>query len=107
MCFGLGYGAFIAVGWALAIDSVPQMRDVARDLGIWGMAAGLPSVIAPIAGGWLLARYASPLVGYQTLFLLAGVTFVLGAVSVLLVKPQAHQIAQPKRTEPFDRALGA
>lgn len=92
--FGLGYGAFLAVGWALAIDSVPQMRDVARDLGIWGIASGLPSVVAPLAGGWLLARYLSPLAGYQTLFLLAGVSFVLGSLVVLLVKPRPVVVAR-------------
>ncbi|MBV8171323.1 MAG: MFS transporter [Candidatus Eremiobacteraeota bacterium] len=94
LCFGLGYGAFLAVGWALAIDSVPQMRDVARDLGVWGIASGLPNVIAPIAGGWILARYLNPLVGYQTLFELSALTFVLGAVSVLFVKPRPERIGQ-------------
>jgi MFS family permease len=88
LCFGLGYGGFLAVGWALAIDTVPQMRDVARDLGIWGLASGLPNVVAPLVGAWLLARYLSPLAGYQTLFLLAGLMFILGSVVVLAVKPR-------------------
>jgi MFS family permease len=88
LCFGLGYGAFLAVGWALAIDTVPQMRDAARDLGIWGLASGLPNVIAPLVGGWLLARFVSLLAGYQTLFLLAGLMFILGSVVVLAVKPR-------------------
>jgi MFS family permease len=108
LSFGLGYGAFTTVGWAIAIDAVPQMRDVARDLGIWGMASGLPTVFAPIAGGWLLARYGNTLPGYQTLFVLAGLTFVLGSISVLLVKPAVGQRSQQiERAEPFDRALGA
>ena len=83
LLFGLGYGAFLSVGWAIAIDSVPQMRDVARDLGIWGIASNLPTVVAPLVGGWLLAIYASPLEGYRTLFLLAGVSFVVGGAVVL------------------------
>jgi MFS family permease len=86
LLFGLGYGAFLSVGWAIAIDSVPQMRDVARDLGIWGIASGLPTIVAPIVGGWLLARYASPLEGYRVLFLLAGLFFALGGVAVLGVR---------------------
>ena len=86
LCFGLGYGAFLSVGWALAIDSVPQMRDVARDLGIWGIASNLPSVVAPIVGGWLIAMYASPLAGYRNLFLLAGATFLAGAFVVLWIR---------------------
>lgn len=95
LLFGLGYGAFLSVGWAIAIDSVPQMRDVARDLGIWGIASGLPTVVAPIAGGWLLARYASPLEGYRMLFLLAGLFFALGGLAVLGVSSRAR-MARPE-----------
>ena len=72
------------------------------------MASNLPAVIAPIVGGWLLARYHNSLQGYQTLFMLAGLTFILGAVSVLLVKPAARpHAASIERSEPMDRALGA
>lgn len=98
LLFGLGYGAFLSVGWAIAIDSVPQMRDVARDLGIWGIASGLPTIIAPIAGGWLLARYASPLEGYRMLFLLAGLFFALGGAAVLGVRERARA----SRSEPVE-----
>jgi MFS family permease len=99
LCFGLGYGAFLAVGWALAIDSVPQMRDVARDLGIWGIASGLPTIVAPIGGGWLLARYASPLEGYRMLFLLAGLFFALGGVAVLGVRRRVRGASSAESVE--------
>ncbi|HLI98045.1 MAG TPA: MFS transporter, partial [Candidatus Baltobacteraceae bacterium] len=55
--FGIGFGGIMSTGWALAMDSIPQLRDVARDLGIWGIAQNLPAVIAPLAGGWILAAY--------------------------------------------------
>ncbi len=55
--FGIGFGGIMSTGWALAMDSIPQLRDVARDLGIWGIAQNLPPVIAPLAGGWILAAY--------------------------------------------------
>jgi hypothetical protein len=85
LLFGLGYGAFASTGWALAIDSVPQLRDVARDLGIWGLASGLPGIFAPAFGGWLLAHYATPLAGYRALFFFAAWCFVAGSLVVLLV----------------------
>ena len=39
--FGLGYGGVLSTGWALAIDAMPQLRDIARDLGLWGIAQNL------------------------------------------------------------------
>jgi MFS family permease len=83
--FGLGYGAFASTGWALAIDSVPQLRDAARDLGIWGLASGLPGIAAPAFGGWLLAQYTTPAAGYRMLFLVAAWCFVIGSFVVLFV----------------------
>ena len=40
--FGLGYGGVFSVGWALALDAIPELGDVARDLGIWGTLSNLP-----------------------------------------------------------------
>ena len=41
LLFGLGYGGVFSVGWALALDSIPELGDVARDLGIWGTLSNL------------------------------------------------------------------
>ncbi|MDQ6825453.1 MAG: MFS transporter [Candidatus Eremiobacteraeota bacterium] len=86
LLFGLGYGAFVSTGWALAIDSVPQLRDVARDLGIWGIASGLPGIIAPLFGGWLLQRFGNTFAGYQLLFYAAALSFALSSVTVLFIR---------------------
>jgi MFS family permease len=83
--FGFGYGAFVSTGWALGIDSVPQLRNVARDLGIWGIAGGLPGIFAPVNGAWLLSHFSNPLTGYRALFISAGLAFALGSVVVLAV----------------------
>ncbi len=83
--FGIGFGGVLSTGWALAIDSVPKMRDVARDLGVWGIAQNFPAVIAPLFGWWLLSLYSSPLPGYRLLFLTAAGTFAIGSLSVLAV----------------------
>lgn len=83
--FGIGFGGIMSTGWALAIDSVPKLRDVARDLGIWGIAQNFPAVIAPLAGGWLLAAYGGTLQAYRLLFFAAAASFALGSVTVLTV----------------------
>ena len=81
--FGIGFGGIMSTGWALAIDSVPKLRDVARDLGIWGIAQNFPAVIAPLAGGLILNAYGGTLGGYRVLFFAAAASFALGSVTVL------------------------
>lgn len=83
--FGIGFGGIMSTGWALAIDSVPKLRDVARDLGIWGIAQNFPAVIAPLAGGLILNAYHGSITGYRVLFFAAAASFALGSVSVLAV----------------------
>jgi MFS family permease len=84
--FGFGYGAIVSTGWALAIDSVPQIGNVARYLGFWGAAFNLPAILAPQAGKWILNAAATPLAGYRTLFIAAAICFVLGSLVVLWIR---------------------
>jgi len=84
--WGLGYGTFVSVDWALALDSIPDLANVARDLGIWGIASNFPSVVAPLAGAAILAAYSSPLAGYRMLFAVAGAAFGLGSLAVVPVR---------------------
>jgi len=84
--FGLGYGGVFSVGWALALDAVPELGDVARDLGVWGTLSNSPMVIAPAIGAVLIARGATPADGYRLLFALAGACFLFGSLTVLAVR---------------------
>ena len=86
LIFGLGYGGVLSNGWALALDAMPAMRDVARDLGIWGMATHVPAIIAPLIGAALIRHFNGSLTGYRTLFALAALSFAVGSVSALFVK---------------------
>jgi MFS family permease len=83
LLFGIGFGGIMSTGWALAIDSVPKLRDVGRDLGIWGIAQNFPQVIAPLAGGWVLTLYGNTEPGYRALFLGAAASFAASSVTVL------------------------
>ncbi len=97
--FGIGFGGIMSTGWALAIDAVPKLRDVARDLGIWGIAQNFPQVVAPLAGGWLLTLYGHSLLGYRMLFFAAAACFAFGSAIVLAVgkKPFIPWWAVPAR----------
>lgn len=92
--FGLGYGAYCSVDWALGVDVLPDReRDAAKDMAVWHIALTLPQAIAVPLGGWLLGAFGRTAIltsrgpgvayshaGYAALFIIAGIYFVLGAV---------------------------
>jgi Na+/melibiose symporter-like transporter len=86
--FGVGYGAYQAVDWALAVDVLPEMRDAAKDMGIWHVALVLPQVLAPTLTGATLAllKPHSLLLGYTVVFVITATWFVLGTVLVRRVR---------------------
>ena len=87
--FGLGYGAYQSVDWALVADVLPSERSYARDMGIWNIALSLPQVIAPVLGGPLIdsfTRAGNPVPGFQLLFTMAIVYCVLGTVTVRYIR---------------------
>jgi MFS family permease len=72
--FGLGYGAYTSVDWALALDVLPDQHCVARDLGVWGFASTIPQTLAPLIGG-VLVYWLQPFGwGYSGVFLLAALS---------------------------------
>jgi MFS family permease len=75
-----------SVGWALALDSVPELGDVARDLGLWGTLSNLPMVIAPALGAVIIAHGSTAAEGYRWLFASASASFLLGSLTVLFVR---------------------
>jgi len=93
LIFGLGYGAYQAVDWALASDVLPSPDDYAKDMGVWHVSFTLPQVLAVPIGGVLLDTFqrigratGHPNLGYTMLFVLALVYFLLGTVLVRQVK---------------------
>jgi MFS family permease len=84
--FGLGFGAVFSVGWALALDSIPEMGDVGRDLGIWATLSGLPAIAAPAIGAFVISHGTTPREGYRLLFIIASIAFALGSATVLKVR---------------------
>ncbi|MGZ3457280.1 MAG: MFS transporter [Archangium sp.] len=91
--FGIGYGAYESVNWALATDVLPDMDDAAKDMGIWHMSLTVPQLLATPIAGWLLdtfnavgTRGGRPTLGYTVIFSVAILYFGLGTVFVARVK---------------------
>lgn len=87
--FGLGYGAYTSVDWALVADVLPSRADHARDMGVWNISLSLPQVIAPVVGGPLIdtfTRSGNPVLGFQLLFGMSIVYCLLGTVTVHYIR---------------------
>jgi MFS family permease len=95
LIFGIGYGAYQSVDWAMASQVLPSEDDYAKDMGVWHIAMTLPQVIAvPIAG--VLLDYFNrvgaetgrvpPTFGYTVIFALATLYFILGTVLVRRIR---------------------
>ncbi|HYK54258.1 MAG TPA: MFS transporter [Candidatus Eremiobacteraceae bacterium] len=98
--FGLGYGTIVSTGWALAIDSVPALGNVARDLGIWGIAANLPYIIAPQVGKWIISGFGAQLaLGYRLLFVAGGASFLLGSAILLFAGRGKSASSEPATSQ--------
>ncbi len=86
--FGMGYGAYQAVDWALAIDVLPEGTSAAKDMGIWHVSLVLPQMLAPALTGLILAalKSRSLLLGYTVVFTLTALWFILGTVFVRQIR---------------------
>ena len=79
---GVGFGAYLAVDFALLTQVLPFEDSRGKDLGMINIANSLPQVFAPLIA-WLSVTW---LGGYSTLFMCSAVISLLGAVLVLKIK---------------------
>lgn len=97
--FGLGYGAYISVDWALGADVLPSQNDSGKDMAVWHVAMTFPQQVAPLVGAMLLELFKGPAIqfegksvtsyafpGYLIVFSLSAVFFFFGGVLVKKVK---------------------
>ncbi len=93
LLFGLGYGAYTSVDWALAVDALPERAAAGKDMGIWSIASTLPAVVAPLVGSVainLAARAGQTALGYRAVFALALLSLLAGAGCILLVRDRVQ-----------------
>ncbi len=76
--FGIGYGVYLSVDFALCTEVLPAAHARAKDLGVINIAVALPQVFAPFLGTFLVANAG----GYVTLYAVATGVCLLGSVLV-------------------------
>lgn len=86
--FGIGYGAYSSVDWALTCDVLPPTDEAGKFLGIWNTMGIIPQIIGITVGALILQslRGLPTHVGYSVLFAVAVINFVLGTVIIKQVK---------------------
>jgi MFS family permease len=87
--FGLGYGAFSSVDWALTIDALPSLKEAGKHLGLWNASNTIPAIIAPLLGGSIISMaggHGHLELGYRLVFACATVFLLLAAIGILFVR---------------------
>jgi MFS family permease len=90
--FGIGFGAYLSVDWALGADVLPRQEDAGKDMAVWHVAMTLPQQVSPLIAGLILDAHRQGtriiddgkevasygLAGYSAVFCLAAALFFLG-----------------------------
>jgi MFS family permease len=86
--YGVGYGCYYAVDWALACDTLPDRDHAAKDMGLFHVALTFPQTLVPVTMGVLLDHFnkQSPNSGYRVIFSFAVVFLLLGTVLVSRIR---------------------
>lgn len=86
--YGIGYGMYNSVDWALAVDTLPDRRTSAKDMGLFHIALTLPGQVMPALGGLVLGAVngAHGNQGFRVIFGSATVFFALSTVLVRRVR---------------------
>ncbi|WP_024935805.1 MULTISPECIES: MFS transporter [Actinomadura] len=96
---GLGFAVAVVVTGALVAVLVPAERR-GEGLGLFGIVAGVPSLLALPLGVWLAGR-----VGYTPVFV-AGAAFALAALAALPGLPRVIGAPDAEADRPFGIAAG-
>jgi len=87
--YGLGYGLYVAVDWALACDTVPDRARSAKDMGLFHVGQTLPNSIVPAIEGVLISYFNSHTgvnSGYRVAFASVILFFLLGTMFVSRIR---------------------
>jgi hypothetical protein len=91
---GIGYGAYMSVGLALATDLLPFPDDSARDLGIVNVSAALGQLLGPVLGAGLVALVG----GFWLLFVVGGALSIVGGLMTLAIGKR-RGLQRPERVD--------
>ncbi len=86
--YGIGFGAFSAVDWALGLDTLPDRDRPAKDLGLYHVADALPRVLLPFVMGFVVdgLNRVSTNAGYRVTFVVAALFYAASGILVTRIR---------------------
>jgi MFS family permease len=86
--YGIGYGFYVAVDWALACDTLPDRAAGAKDMALFHVALTLPGNVVPAVAGVAFDTLNAhePNSGFRAVFGGAAVCFVVGTLLVRRIR---------------------
>jgi len=86
--FGIGYGAYTSVDWALVTDTLPPTDEAGKFMGIWSAMGILPQMVGITLGAVILQllRTLPNHFGYTLLSIFTAIYLILGTLVIRQVK---------------------
>ena len=86
--YGVGFGTFSSVDWALGLDTLPDRDRPAKDLGLYHVADSLPRVLLPFVMGFVVdgVNRMSANAGYRVTFLVAAALYAGSGILVRRIR---------------------
>lgn len=82
--FGLGYGAYVSVDWALGTDVLPDRAHAGKDMAVWHVAMVFPQSLAAPLAGYALASFGTTKVGEVSHYTHVGFQVIFGVAAFFL-----------------------
>jgi MFS family permease len=87
--FGIGFGAYLSVDWALGADTLPTKIEAGKEMAVWHVAQELPHILAAVLAGAVLSSFRVGATvkgdaiydpdGFSLIFTMAALFVLLGA----------------------------
>ncbi|GAA0391496.1 MFS transporter [Microbispora corallina] len=82
---GIGASMLSPVALAIVVNAMPDPRERAQAIGIWGSVFGLSMAAGPVTGGWLIAAF-----GWRSLFWINAPVIVAALVLSAVFVPESR-----------------
>lgn len=94
LLIGCGWAAMLAWPFTILTNSL-HGGNIGAYLGLFNCTICVPQIIAALAGGWILTLLSKPgeLAPEYLMMLIAGISIIIGALCVFIIKEGKHQSA--------------